>query len=72
LRVVVIANIVEEKPPQTAFGHRNDVIQKLSPTAFDPVLRHPFLLVMESARDALCPDFESLRQFVPPAFCAQR
>jgi hypothetical protein len=72
LRVVVLANIVEEKSPQMAFGHRNDVIQKLSPTDFDPALRHPFLFVMASARDVLWPDFESLRQFVPPAFCAQR
>ena len=41
--LVVIANIVEEKSPQMAFVHRNNVIQQLSPTAFDPALRHPVL-----------------------------
>src|SRR5215469_6274478 len=38
--LVVIANIVEKESPQMAFVHRNNVIQKLSPTAFDPALRH--------------------------------
>src|SRR5215469_15164442 len=41
--LVVIANLVEKKSPQMAFVHRNNVIQRLSPTAFDPALRHPVL-----------------------------
>src|SRR5215469_11575744 len=41
--LVVIANLVEKKSPQMAFVHRNNVIQQLSPTAFDPALRHPVL-----------------------------
>jgi len=41
--LVVIANIVKQKSPQMAFVHRNNVIQQLSPTAFDPALRHPVL-----------------------------
>jgi len=38
--LVVIANIVEKKSPQMAFVHSNNAIQQLSPTAFDPALRH--------------------------------
>src|SRR5215469_18331780 len=41
--LVVIANIVKQKSPQMAFVHRNNVIQQLSPTSFDPALRHPVL-----------------------------
>jgi hypothetical protein len=41
--LVVIANIVEEKSPQKDFVHRNNLIQQLSSTAFDPALRHPVL-----------------------------
>ena len=55
--LVVIANIVEEKPPQMAFVHRNNVIQQLPPTAFDPALRHPVLpWTLERGLDRLNPE----------------
>src|SRR5215469_13769419 len=41
--LVVIANVVEEKSLQMPFVHRNNMIQQLPPTAFDPALRHPVL-----------------------------
>jgi hypothetical protein len=41
--LVVITNIVEEKSPEMAFVHCNNVIQQLPPTAFDPAFRHPVL-----------------------------
>ena len=54
--LVVVANIVEEKSPQMAFVHRNNVIQQLSPTAFDP-LRHPVLpWTLERGLDRLNPE----------------
>src|SRR5215470_15849142 len=55
--LVVIANVVEEKPPQVAFVHRNNVIQQLPPTAFDPALRHPVLpRTLERGLDRLHPE----------------
>src|SRR5215469_5378290 len=55
--LVVIANVVEEKSPQMAFVHRNNVIQQLSPTAFDPALRCPVLPgTLERGLDHLHPE----------------
>ena len=41
--LVVVANVVGEKSLQMGFVHRNDVIQQVSPTPFDPPLRHRVL-----------------------------
>src|SRR6516162_6159203 len=41
--LVVIASVVEEKCLQMPFVYSNDMIQQLSPTAFDPALRHSVL-----------------------------
>src|SRR6516164_1124058 len=55
--LVVIANIVEQKSPQMAFVHRNNVIQQLPPTAFDPTLRYPVLpWTLERGLDRLNPE----------------
>src|SRR5215469_814268 len=54
--LVAVANIVEEKSPQMPFVHSNNVIQQLSPTAFDPALRHPVLpWTLERGLDRLNP-----------------
>jgi hypothetical protein len=40
---VIVADVVSEQPFQMTFVQRNDVIQQISPAAFDPTLRHSVL-----------------------------
>lgn len=41
--VMIVVNIISEQPFQMALIHRDDVVQQISPTAFDPALRYTIL-----------------------------
>ncbi len=41
--VVIVADVIANKPPQMLFVQRNDMIENLAATASHPALRYPIL-----------------------------
>src|SRR5215469_1734946 len=64
--LMVITNVLEEKSLQMPFVRRNNMIQQLPPTAFDPALRHPVSAMDSRTRFASLQSREIARQREPP------